>query len=255
MSEETQPYSRRFVADTIRILEQVPTADVERIVDVLADTRARGGRLFFCGSGGGAGHASHAACDFRKLGGYRVLQRHRQRVRADRPHQRRRLGRRVRGVAASVSRCRRRRLPLRVLGRRWRRRAPHQREPGRRHASWPGVGAPASSASSAATAAPAPRSPTPRSSSRRRDRRRHRADRGPAGALWHLIVTHPRLSRQHAEVGIGCAGRTSMRRRHHRRRRLHRLEPRRRRAGRRARRRRHRQLLDGHVQVPRAPRR
>ena len=23
--------------------------------------------VFFCGSGGGAGHASHAACDFRKL--------------------------------------------------------------------------------------------------------------------------------------------------------------------------------------------
>jgi D-sedoheptulose 7-phosphate isomerase len=67
VSEETQPYSRRFVADTIRILEQVPTSDVERIVEVLADTRARGGRLFFCGSGGGAGHASHAACDFRKL--------------------------------------------------------------------------------------------------------------------------------------------------------------------------------------------
>ena len=30
-------------------------------------TRDRDGRVFFCGSGGGAGHASHAACDFRKL--------------------------------------------------------------------------------------------------------------------------------------------------------------------------------------------
>ena len=30
-------------------------------------TRNRGGRLFLCGSGGGAGHTSHAACDFRKL--------------------------------------------------------------------------------------------------------------------------------------------------------------------------------------------
>jgi len=64
---EEAPYSRQFVADTIRILEQVPPADVERLVDVLAETRAHGGRLFFCGSGGGAGHASHAACDFRKL--------------------------------------------------------------------------------------------------------------------------------------------------------------------------------------------
>jgi D-sedoheptulose 7-phosphate isomerase len=32
--------------------------------------RDRNGRLFFCGSGGGAGHASHATCDFRKLGGF-----------------------------------------------------------------------------------------------------------------------------------------------------------------------------------------
>ncbi len=33
-------------------------------------SRDRGGRLFICGSGGGAGHASHATCDFRKLGGF-----------------------------------------------------------------------------------------------------------------------------------------------------------------------------------------
>ena len=37
------------------------------MVEQCARTRDRGGRLFFCGSGGGAGHASHAACDFRKL--------------------------------------------------------------------------------------------------------------------------------------------------------------------------------------------
>ena len=30
--------------------------------------RDRNGRLFFIGSGGGAGHSSHAVCDFRKLG-------------------------------------------------------------------------------------------------------------------------------------------------------------------------------------------
>lgn len=54
---------------TIEILRQVPIADIDAVVDVLAATKARGGRLFFCGSGGGAGHASHAACDFRKLAG------------------------------------------------------------------------------------------------------------------------------------------------------------------------------------------
>src|SRR5918992_13446 len=35
----------------------------------LADVRARGGRLFILGVGGGAGHASHAVNDFRKLCG------------------------------------------------------------------------------------------------------------------------------------------------------------------------------------------
>jgi D-sedoheptulose 7-phosphate isomerase len=33
----------------------------------LAEIRERGGRFFLAGSGGGAGHASHATCDFRKL--------------------------------------------------------------------------------------------------------------------------------------------------------------------------------------------
>lgn len=33
----------------------------------IAQVRDRGGRLFFIGSGGGAGHSSHAVCDFRKL--------------------------------------------------------------------------------------------------------------------------------------------------------------------------------------------
>ena len=39
----------------------------EKIVDILVETRNNKGRLFIIGSGGGAGHASHAVCDFRKL--------------------------------------------------------------------------------------------------------------------------------------------------------------------------------------------
>src|SRR5439155_1577008 len=41
----------------------------DAISDQRADVRDSGGRLFLVGSGGGAGHASHAACDFRKLAG------------------------------------------------------------------------------------------------------------------------------------------------------------------------------------------
>lgn len=53
----------------MEILQKVPATTVDSVVDVIAGTKQRGGRLFFCGSGGGAGHASHATCDFRKLAG------------------------------------------------------------------------------------------------------------------------------------------------------------------------------------------
>ena len=62
-------FAARFLRDSISILEGVNTEDVERVAAVLTETRSNGGRLFLCGSGGGAGHASHAACDFRKLAG------------------------------------------------------------------------------------------------------------------------------------------------------------------------------------------
>ena len=37
------------------------------MADLLVELRKREGRLFFIGVGGGAGHASHAVCDFRKI--------------------------------------------------------------------------------------------------------------------------------------------------------------------------------------------
>ena len=42
---------------------------MKRPAKVLATVRRQGGRLFICGSGGGAGHASHAVNNFRKLAG------------------------------------------------------------------------------------------------------------------------------------------------------------------------------------------
>ena len=44
--------------------------DIEAVAHTLAATKRQGGRLFFAGSGGGAGHASHATADFRKIGGF-----------------------------------------------------------------------------------------------------------------------------------------------------------------------------------------
>ncbi|MFA5882727.1 MAG: SIS domain-containing protein [Acidimicrobiia bacterium] len=60
-------FTRTFLDDTRTVLDRLDEAAVEAVVLAIRDTRERGGRLFFCGSGGGAGHASHAACDFRKL--------------------------------------------------------------------------------------------------------------------------------------------------------------------------------------------
>jgi D-sedoheptulose 7-phosphate isomerase len=44
-------------------------ATIEKMVDVLAQTRKEGGRLFILGVGGSAANASHAVNDFRKIVG------------------------------------------------------------------------------------------------------------------------------------------------------------------------------------------
>jgi D-sedoheptulose 7-phosphate isomerase len=59
-----------YLADSAQILDRLDRDAVEAVVGELVALRERRGRLFFVGSGGGAGHASHAVCDFRKLGGY-----------------------------------------------------------------------------------------------------------------------------------------------------------------------------------------
>ena len=65
-----EQFSSTFLTDAVAVIDAVDRADIEAVALVLRQVRDRGGRLFFCGSGGGAGHASHAACDFRKLGGF-----------------------------------------------------------------------------------------------------------------------------------------------------------------------------------------
>jgi D-sedoheptulose 7-phosphate isomerase len=65
-----QGFSERFIKDLLTVVGDIVVADIDAVAMALALTRSRGGRLFFCGSGGGAGHASHATCDFRKLGGF-----------------------------------------------------------------------------------------------------------------------------------------------------------------------------------------
>jgi D-sedoheptulose 7-phosphate isomerase len=60
-------YCASYLQEAIEVLRQIDSNSIERIANLLADVRDRGGRLFFLGVGGGAGHASHAVCDFRKI--------------------------------------------------------------------------------------------------------------------------------------------------------------------------------------------
>jgi len=60
-------FSETFLRDTNSVLSKIDVNDIENVVKVIARVRSQGGRLFLAGSGGGAGHASHATCDFRKL--------------------------------------------------------------------------------------------------------------------------------------------------------------------------------------------
>ena len=76
---------------------------IDAMVDGLAAVRDGGGRLFILGVGGGAGHASHAVNDFRKICAPRELRADRQRLRAHRAHQRRRLGDGLRRLAARLA--------------------------------------------------------------------------------------------------------------------------------------------------------
>jgi D-sedoheptulose 7-phosphate isomerase len=62
-------HTQRYVEEATAILEQLDQQAIEKMVERLLELRERVGRLFILGVGGGAGHASHAVNDFRKIAG------------------------------------------------------------------------------------------------------------------------------------------------------------------------------------------
>ena len=79
-------YTTTYLSEVRELTSQLDPAVIDRMIELLLDIRAQGGRVFFLGVGGGAGHASHAVNDFRKIAGIEVLRPHRQRLRADSAH-------------------------------------------------------------------------------------------------------------------------------------------------------------------------
>lgn len=60
-------HSIRYLAVASQLALAIDPTSIDAMADGLAVLRQRGGRLFVLGVGGGAGHASHAVNDFRKL--------------------------------------------------------------------------------------------------------------------------------------------------------------------------------------------
>jgi D-sedoheptulose 7-phosphate isomerase len=62
-------YTKSHLDETIQIIKKINPDEIEKIADVLLNTKVQGGRIFFLGVGGSAGNASHAVNDFRKIVG------------------------------------------------------------------------------------------------------------------------------------------------------------------------------------------
>ena len=62
-------FIKRYLEEVRDVADRLDPAAVATLVDLLVDVRTAGGRLFFLGVGGGAGNASHAVNDFRKICG------------------------------------------------------------------------------------------------------------------------------------------------------------------------------------------
>jgi D-sedoheptulose 7-phosphate isomerase len=62
-------FAKQFLGEAVEIAGRLDHASIERVAEILAATKARGGRLFILGVGGSAANASHAVNDFRKITG------------------------------------------------------------------------------------------------------------------------------------------------------------------------------------------
>lgn len=58
-----------YLKEAKKIIDELDNFEINKMVSIICSIRENGGRIFFLGVGGGAGHASHAVNDFRKICG------------------------------------------------------------------------------------------------------------------------------------------------------------------------------------------
>lgn len=63
-------YIDNYLEESVQVAAGINREAVEKAVQTLLHVRAKGGRLFLLGVGGGAGNATHGVNDFRKIGGF-----------------------------------------------------------------------------------------------------------------------------------------------------------------------------------------
>jgi D-sedoheptulose 7-phosphate isomerase len=62
-------YVDKYLSEVTAITELIDRTAVKNMIDIILEVRKNTGRLFMLGVGGGAGNASHAVNDFRKIAG------------------------------------------------------------------------------------------------------------------------------------------------------------------------------------------
>lgn len=66
---QIEEYIATYLSDVAEIARRIDQQTLKRMIEILFETRKQNGRLFILGVGGGAGNASHAVNDFRKIAG------------------------------------------------------------------------------------------------------------------------------------------------------------------------------------------
>ncbi|MBS1517372.1 MAG: SIS domain-containing protein [Bacteroidetes bacterium] len=62
-------YINKYLNEVKEIARNLDKEQIDKMTGIIAGLKKNGGRLFFLGVGGGAGNASHAVNDFRKIAG------------------------------------------------------------------------------------------------------------------------------------------------------------------------------------------
>ena len=62
-------YIKKYFDEAREIIGSVDRSEITKMIQIISNVRSCDGRMFILGVGGGAGHASHAVNDFRKICG------------------------------------------------------------------------------------------------------------------------------------------------------------------------------------------